>query len=698
MSSIVKKRKSRGRTNLPQLVRNRNNGQKLIVEYNKIGQPHGKVATRLFSFLGVLARTMVRISYEDWSKVPSETKEKIWECIKFSFEVDDELQGKFLSSAANKWRTFKNRLTTKYIKRYKDKPEALKCPPKMYDFIEQEDWEVFVRYRTSSAFEEISQKYRERRAKNIYNHCLSRKGYVGLKEELQQAAGNNEEISRSTLWKAARKNKKGRYTSEVVREKADEIDEITKKSEEGVIATGGRNDVLTIALGTPESSGRVRTGGRFATPSSYFGRKKRSFSSNNELQERITQLEENYEKISQEKFLLEQNVGKIVQEQMMHFFEEFRKNGVLPIQSPKVPSEKGSCSEEPRMKKKCSKKKQVHMQNECFKKKQGKSCMLAVGSINNIVAKGTMLENNDPNSTVHGVPLAVTDVRVAVDIAIKGDTFLPRPVRDELVIVSHAIGSHVAWPKQFVILNDFEEYKVPARIDALCKYARRVLTKALFIEIYPGIFNNEQAELYLSVDDIVQFCSMEKIGVATIICYMKHLYEVLKDRPQEHIYKFGNPSILCDETGNNDETRARAMVSRMEILDPQQLLMFPYNTSKHWMLIVVDPHKFIVYFFDSLGHEPRPDLKNFVSLAFKIFVAKMGNANRKSFVWKRVKCPQQTTNTECGYYVMRFMKEIIENQTDSIKNLFVGRDSFTQKDIDKVRVEWAEYIWQNIFR
>ena len=93
-----------------------------------------------------------------------------------------------------------------------------------------------------------------------------------------------------------------------------------------------------------------------------------------------------------------------------------------------------------------------------------------------------------------------------------------------------------------------------------------------------------------------------------------------------------------------------------------------------------------------------------------------------------VQCPQQTTNAECGYYVMRFMKEIIENQADSIKKTwqlspypfkiyrfhkvdacinvdyfvhdiqFVGRDNFTQKDIDKVRVEWAEYIWQNIFR
>ncbi|GAY48951.1 hypothetical protein CUMW_115530 [Citrus unshiu] len=181
---------------------------------------------------------MVLISYKDWSKVPSESKEKIWECVK-------------------------NRLTTKYIKRSKHKPEALKCLPKMYDFIEQEDWEVFVRYRTS-----------KRRAKNIYNHCLSRKGYVGLEDELQQAAGNKKDISRSTLWKTAHKNKKGRHMSEVIREKANEIDEITKKSEEGVIATGGRNDVLTIALGTPESSSRVRTGGRFATPSSYFGRKK----------------------------------------------------------------------------------------------------------------------------------------------------------------------------------------------------------------------------------------------------------------------------------------------------------------------------------------------------------------------------------------------------------------------------------------
>ncbi|ESR33771.1 hypothetical protein CICLE_v10006905mg, partial [Citrus x clementina] len=252
------KRKSRGRMNLPQLVRNRNHGQKLVVEYNKRGQPHDKVAPQLFSFLGVLA-------------LPSESGEKIWECIKFSFEVDNELQRKFLSSSANKWRTFMNRLTTKYIKRCKDKPVALKCPPKMYDFIEQEDWEIFVCYRTFSAFEVLT-NFLKRRAKNIYNHGLLKKGYVGLEDEL--LLETMKKISRSTLWKAARKNKEGRYKSEVVREKADEIDEITKKSEKEVIATGCMNDVLKITLGILESSGRVRTRGHFAPPSSYFGRKK----------------------------------------------------------------------------------------------------------------------------------------------------------------------------------------------------------------------------------------------------------------------------------------------------------------------------------------------------------------------------------------------------------------------------------------
>lgn len=54
------------------------------------------------------------------------------------------------------------------------------------------------------------------------------------------------------------------------------------------------------------------------------------------------------------------------------------------------------------------------------------------------------VRKNYPNMIVHGVPLIVTDVHVAVNIVIEGDAFLPRLIGYDLVLVSHVIGSHVA--------------------------------------------------------------------------------------------------------------------------------------------------------------------------------------------------------------------------------------------------------------
>lgn len=58
-----------------------------------------------------------------------------------------------------------------------------------------------------------------------------------------------------------------------------------------------------------------------------------------------------------------------------------------------------------------------------------------------------------------------------------------------------------------------QEYKVPAKIDVLCKYACWGLTRSSFSEIYLGVFDNKQAELYLSIDDIVWFYALEKIVI-----------------------------------------------------------------------------------------------------------------------------------------------------------------------------------------
>ena len=74
-----------------------------------------------------------------------------------------------------------------------------------------------------------------------------------------------------------------------------------------------------------------------------------------------------------------------------------------------------------------------------------------MGNISNIVAFGTILEDEAVNKTIHGVPLEKGCVRVTIDGEIQSDAKLPFPVKDEMEIVGQVVGSHVAWPEDLVI-------------------------------------------------------------------------------------------------------------------------------------------------------------------------------------------------------------------------------------------------------
>ena len=76
-----------------------------------------------------------------------------------------------------------------------------------------------------------------------------------------------------------------------------------------------------------------------------------------------------------------------------------------------------------------------------------------VGSIDNIVATGYMEETN--SLTLHGTPLGEHNYCVAIEIALNDN--VPFPLLNEDIgasLVSHVIGSFVAWPKFLVIFDD----------------------------------------------------------------------------------------------------------------------------------------------------------------------------------------------------------------------------------------------------
>lgn len=75
------KKSKRGINTMHRIVRRKLLGVRKNVEYNEKGQPHGKAAKEMQSYIGVLARTKIPITIPSWKKVDAETKNKLWESV-----------------------------------------------------------------------------------------------------------------------------------------------------------------------------------------------------------------------------------------------------------------------------------------------------------------------------------------------------------------------------------------------------------------------------------------------------------------------------------------------------------------------------------------------------------------------------------------------------------------------------------------
>ncbi|KAI5328596.1 hypothetical protein L3X38_027993 [Prunus dulcis] len=232
---------------------------KPVIEYSKRGRPHGKAAVEMQSYIGVLARTIVPLVDKKWTQLPKDLKEHIWEVVEMAYVVGQGFKKIVPSSAAKKWKDFKSILTRQFILPFTNDKEKLKEPPQLYNFIEKLKWDAFVASRLFPEFEAVHSEQSQRSEKCEYNHRLSRKGYVGLEDELEEAM-NGEEINRSLLWKKVREDKHGNIPD--------------PKVAEGKINWHSDclwdNDIFTLSLGTPEHGGRVRGVGAGVSPNQFF--------------------------------------------------------------------------------------------------------------------------------------------------------------------------------------------------------------------------------------------------------------------------------------------------------------------------------------------------------------------------------------------------------------------------------------------
>ncbi|XP_022156873.1 uncharacterized protein LOC111023710 [Momordica charantia] len=265
-----KTRKKRGPTGLHKITRISSEGHRRVIKYNVKGQPIGHNATKLKTFIGISVQHHIPTIYETWKSVPSETKEKIYDLIQGGFVVDHRTKKNLIQVAGIAFRNFKYRLTNKFIKPFINDKDKLKAPPEDYSHISHEHWEVFVKSRLTKDFERQSETNREKRKKHVYNHCMLRKGYANLAEELKIDASHERPSDRCILWKKARTNREGKIVHGPTQKVVERIDDlmITQDLQEENVDKYG--DLLSIALGSRDRPGLVKAVGQGITKTQYF--------------------------------------------------------------------------------------------------------------------------------------------------------------------------------------------------------------------------------------------------------------------------------------------------------------------------------------------------------------------------------------------------------------------------------------------
>ncbi|KAI5345358.1 hypothetical protein L3X38_013235 [Prunus dulcis] len=504
------------------------------------------------------------------------------------------------------------------------------------------------------------------REKLEYNHRLSRKGYAGLEDELEETMPGVE-IDRSTLWKRARQDKHGNIPDPKVAEKAKLIDDLQKQVSEGKVRVDGSKDVLTMALG-PEHPGRLRGVGAGISPRQYFNLPKpQRVSFDDRLKESLrVLLQEETKKMEakarEEALRMEARTKQLVEAEREHFLSQLSQYipnfdpNILKqriSQSPKNPmsSDKASCSG--------GDVRSLHVEDDTAKDEEKK--------------KEKREEEKEEEK------------------------------REEEKEEEKEKENEEKQDDKVIEVGDYSNMEAPSSLKSLCRYVETTLLpedKILEFTIDKEVFGSDR-DTFLLPEDITQFAGMEEIGAIVVAVYIRHLHDVLKQAKMCSMVGFIDPATVSANSGTVAE-RSRLVAARLQKTDGEQIFMMPYNPGRHWILLIVRAKKETVYFLDPLpGHRVvDEEAKNIVNSAIKIYNSHIGRAGRKAVIWKTLSgTPKQPSSVECGYYVMRFMREIIMDPSLAFENKYAKGNqeaSYPQEAIDEVRNEWAETVFQFI--
>lgn len=219
--------------------------------------------------------------------------------------------------------------------------------------------------------------------------------------------------------------------------------------------------------------------------------------------------------------------------------------------------------------------------------------------------------------------------------------------------------------------------------------------RTINFDMEPEVFGNVR-KTYIMGTDVRRLASMREVTGNCIVLYQRYLYNVLIQCKMVDMVAFVDPALIGGKGCGNGTVRSQNIKQRLIIAKPGQLFMLPYNADSHWTLTIVDPDIETVYFLDPIKRRlGTREWIRIVDSAIAMYNVYKGRKGRSSVIWKNLNgIPPQPSDKECGYFVMRYMRDIIEDKDLSFVSKWErrGNHAYTQEDIDEVRNEWATFV------
>ncbi|KAL8132165.1 hypothetical protein AgCh_007888 [Apium graveolens] len=353
-------------------------------------------------------------------------------------------------------------------------------------------------------------------------------------------------------------------------------------------------------------------------------------------------------------------------------------------------------------------------------KEAPRNCELAVDSIDNKVSYSVAFPHEEVMSNkIHGRPMQPGCLRVSVDGSIKPDALLPVPIAGKMEMVSQAVGSHVAWPqnliifptevikKKEVLLSKKDELDELQRMQTLfnqtepnenvLKHFRRLYDhttlmkddkSVLPISCNAGVFGGTRT-IYLLHENLIALFKFEMIGQAIIATYMMHLHTMICESGKLETFSFFDPVA----TFHLNDDYELFVSERMREGNVDCIFFLPHCNNEHWILTIIWDGE--IYILDPLpGVIQFPALEKALIGALIIVNAKRGKGNKVPKVKYLAGSPKQPSGHECGYVVMRYMKDIVEDKELSFPMKWMNEslNYYTKEQLDVVRFEALNHI------